>query len=982
MRRLFFSFAALVAVSGLSSASTGAEPVRYTSFEMRGLSSDPKADGETDFKGATAVWSTEERVAFLNAYADYAAARFGAPGLDRKAVTDSEIAARIAAIKPLPLPGVRTTLHLDEGWKQAAGVSEIRKRRPRPWRDIPGAVVKDGALRLPAGSHALLDLAQSTGWRYEVSWTVGGSTDFVGTELRFRFGENPLPAAIVHPGRYRLQVDLEGRRAYLSRDGNRVADFPFTPPASGQPAPLRVVTGAPLALSDLVFIDYVDRRKLVGTKGEVVLPGGMPSPNKADKQPYEPFVIADDDFRDTPDLTDWTTPNYAAVAWSPATLPCVHGGFREAGEALFLLRDFDLPVGKRFVLEVEAIDPSGEIYVNGALAAKIPDRRPVSLDITSFVRPGRNRIAFKVDPNFTPDLVGHAMLDRNTGWFAGRVALHALPDAVSIGKLLVHTGEFSTGTRSASQIHRAELVNTGDTRFSGFLEIACRPWFPKDGPVVATVRVPVNVPAHGVAAPRVELILKDATPWTPEAPFLYRVDATLTAGDGRALDGFVTTAGVRTVAQKDGKLLLNGEPALLIGAQNMGMRPVPFLENSSKYNRCATPEMLMGEMLAIKNAGNNLFRVHVHSALNKTGGINDPRIAEMADQIGLALFWTGPAWIREGDEHSVDTEHVGDYIRQVYNHPCIIDWELGNHPNAFDRDRSPVARTDEFVRKTVRAVLAVDDSRLITPTTFWSHTHYGNDAGTRDWKGRPIVAVPEYTHPLVTRGSQDAVTGYGADWSVLRRWPSGKAKDCLENGVRPWFNFEHEESAAQPNHALSAGYPWHGLRSYEIGYDAGSVGRTLGTDEWRASQAWQAFSAYESMRKQIFHGVAGFSWCTIEGGANAGTYEKPLLDPFGNAKLAWYVRKMLCFPVVAGSRDADTVYGPHDGIAPSLLNVGPERVVDLRVVVKSPDGTVADTRDYVGVKLPAGLIRVDLPAFRPTFPAGPRCVVEYRVTGR
>jgi hypothetical protein len=48
-------------------------------------------------------------------------------------------------------------------------------------------------------------------------------------------------------------------------------------------------------------------------------------------------------------------------------------------------------------------------------------------------------------------------------------------------------------------------------------------------------------------------------------------------------------------------------------------------------------------MLAIKKMGGNLLRIHVHSANNSTGSINDPRIAEMADQLGLTLFWSGPA---------------------------------------------------------------------------------------------------------------------------------------------------------------------------------------------------------------------------------------------------------------------------------------------------------------------------------------------------
>ena len=121
-------------------------------------------------------------------------------------------------------------------------------------------------------------------------------------------------------------------------------------------------------------------------------------------------------------------------------------------------------------------------------------------------------------------------------------------------------------------------------------------------------------------------------------------------------------------------------------------------------------------------------------------------------------------------------------------------------------------------------------------------------------------------------------------------------------------------------------------------------------------------------------------WCTIEGGTNDGTNEKPLLDPFGYAKLARYVRSMLCRPVIAGSRNTDTVYGPHHDIAPTLPNIGPARTVDLRVVGKDLADVVSDTREFRGVALAAGRTRVDLPAFRPKLPAGDRCVVDYTVT--
>ncbi len=948
---------------GQAARSSAPQPpgtVVSSAFEFRAVSSDPRSNGETDFKGATAVLGTEDRVAFLNAYADFTAAWFGAPKLDQFAVSPREAEERVAAIKPQPLTSVRRTISLNDGWVQTSSVPGPSRVPARPWRELSGVRVQDGALLVPAGATPVLDLSETSGWRFELRWEARAAEPT--HPVRWQIGNARLPdtGALTDPGwhRFRLQADLAERRGYLSRDGERVADFPLAN-AVGKGGSFAVVSDRPVSLRSLALIDYRQT-------GDV-------------RRPFEPVLLAYDNFRVPPSLKDWTQPAYDDSGWLPAALPCVHGGFIEAEEDLFLRRTVDLPAARRVLLEVEAVDPYGDIYVNGALAAHVPDRTPILLDVTQWARPGRNVFAIRVAHNRTQDPVFHAPADPATGWFAGRATLHLVGGDVAVRDLLVHTSALGAGG-DARQAHRFRLENTGAQPFDGTAEVTYRAWFPSEGPVVAARSAPVSLAAKSSGAFSIDLDVPGAMTWSPANPRLYQVAITVRDAPGRAVDDLVTTTGVRTIAQQRGQLLLNGEPALLIGAQTMGMRPYPDFENAARANRSAPAAALMSEMLAIKKMGGNLLRVHVHSSNQLTGGINDPRIPEMADQLGLALFWTGPSWIREGDERRVRLATVGDYVRQVYNHPSIVNWELSNHPNTFKTDDGP-DRTDAFVQQAVRTVLAVDSSRLITPTTFWEHAHYGNDLGTIDWKQRPVTAVPEYTHPLVTRGTQDAVTGYGAEWSKLREWPKGLAADTLKNGVRAWFNFEHEESAGQPNWTLSAGWPWHHLRSYETTYEEGSIGRVLSFDEWRASQAWQAFSAYESMRKQIRLGTVGLSWCTIEGGANSGTYEKPLLDPLGHAKLAWYIHKMVSQPVLAGSDNVDTVYGPTDTIAPVIFNLGPSRVVDLTVSVMTVDGKTVDVKRVGGLALGGGRSVLHLEPFRPALPRDAKyVVVEYVVT--
>lgn len=340
--------------------------------------------------------------------------------------------------------------------------------------------------------------------------------------------------------------------------------------------------------------------------------------------------------------------------------------------------------------------------------------------------------------------------------------------------------------------------------------------------------------------------------------------------------------------------------------------------------------------MMIKEMNGNLLRLHVHAEKDTTDGINDPRYAEYADQLGVYLLWQTAAWIREGEAWNVDFEGYPKFMRQVCNHPSIVMWEASNHPNRFKLH--DISDSHDFVTRVYRTLSAVDTSRLISPTSFWQHMHYGNYDGSLDKEGNPIVPNPVLMEKLMTRGSQDAYTGYGAKWTALRKAPNKWAASCLAANDKAYFNFEHEESAAQPNWTLAEKEPWFKVQSYEWEYEKGSIGRLLDASEWRISQAFQAFAAWESMKKQILIGYDGFSWCSLESGSNMFTYQKPLIDPFGIPKLAYYANQSVFQPIWAGSSNVDVVYGPADHISPVLFNLGQPKTIDLTIELKMIKG--------------------------------------------
>lgn len=140
----------------------------------------------------------------------------------------------------------------------------------------------------------------------------------------------------------------------------------------------------------------------------------------------------------------------------------------------------------------------------------------------------------------------------------------------------------------------------------------------------------------------------------------------------------------------------------------------------------------------------------------------------------------------------------------------------------------------------------------------------------------------------------------------------------------------------------------------------GSIGRLLTSDEWRESQAWQAFSAYECIRKMRWLDYDGLSWCCMWGGGNMGTYQKPLVDALGHKKLAWYAHRMGFQQVLAGSKDVDMVYGPNDKPTLTVLNLGDEQHTNVIVTIRNVKGKQVYKQKFQNVTLAPGRTVTDI----------------------
>ena len=87
-------------------------------------------------------------------------------------------------------------------------------------------------------------------------------------------------------------------------------------------------------------------------------------------------------------------------------------------------------------------------------------------------------------------------------------------------------------------------------------------------------------------------------------------------------------------------------------------------------------------------------------------------------------------------------------------------------------------------------------------------------------------------------------------------------------------------------------------------------------------------------------------------------------------------------PVLAGSGNVDIAYGPEDTINPLVMNLGPSRNVDVKILVKSTEGKTADQKTYKNVELSPGRTVNKLDSWKPNVPRNAYYAIEYIIIDR
>ena len=306
------------------------------------------------------------------------------------------------------------------------------------------------------------------------------------------------------------------------------------------------------------------------------------------------------------------------------------------------------------------------------------------------------------------------------------------------------------------------------------------------------------------------LIQLDGKPalWSPDAPNLYRVTATLQV-DGSPVHSAEKTCGFRTIEGRDGRIFLNGEPIYLRGVLDQGYYSETIYTPPSL-------EFLERQAHALKALGFNCLRIHIK--------VEDPRYYDVADRLGLLVWSEIPNWalLTEGSIERAKDTFTGILSRDVH-HPSIFAWTLINENWGTDLTRNAEHR--QWLADFYRYAKSLDPTRLIVDNSACDgNAHVTGDLEDfhhynvlPDHADQWDVWVAEFAERRAPVWYADYEQEHRADLPLLvsefGNWGLPDPDSIREHGKEPWWfetGFEWDSGIVYP-HGVQQRYEASGL---------------------------------------------------------------------------------------------------------------------------------------------------------------------------